>query len=268
MKLKGIVLIVAIGIFSLLADSAYSQDVGEVLTKAREAIKNLKVVKTKGKTITGSVYTIENNGVIDYENRSFSIIQSQADEVVGSIYFIDETTYMYNGMIDSWIKFGEDLGMFGNILDKDKLFSFFPVDYEGTGFKLDIVGEEEVEGKLCYVLTSNIVDKKLAKEFVLKLLNNFVSEQVVNQLSKDPEARDAYVEQYIASAESRQWISKDNFFVIKVNDKNEQDDGKGGTIALENEVIYYDFNQPVTIELPSEALAAKLITAGDLGLGN
>jgi len=268
MRLKSIVLIVVISIFSLLTDSAYSQDVVEVLTKAREAIKNLKVVKTKGKTMSGSVYTIENNGVIDYENRSFSIIQSQADKAVSSIYFIEETTYMYNGMIDSWIKFGEDLGMFANVLDKDKLFSFFPADYEGTGFKMNIVGEEEVEGQLCYVVTSNIVDKALAKKFIIKLLDSFVSEQIVDQFSKNPEAKDAYVEQYIASAKSTQWISKDNFFVMKINDKNEQNDGQGGIVILENETIYYDFNQPAIIELPDEALEAKLITAGDLGVGN
>ena len=268
MKIKRIIVIIVICVFSLLANYAYSQDVIEIMTKSREATRSLDTAKTKGKTMTGSVYIMENKGVIDYGNRKFSIIQSQGDVNVSSIYFMDGVTYMYNGMLDNWIKFGEDLGIFGNILDKEKLFSFFPIDLEGTGFKMEIIGEEKVEGQLCYILVSRIVDKKLAKKFIMKLLNNFVSEQVLSQLSKDSKARDAYIEQYVNSAESTQWISKDNFFVMKIKDKNEQSDGQGGIVSLENEAIYYDFNQSVTIELPSEAIDAKLITVQDLGMAN
>jgi len=268
MKTRHIIVIIVICVFSLLANYAYSQDVIKIISKAREVTRSLDTVKTKGKTITGSVYVMENKGAIDYGNNKFSIIQSQGDVNVGSIYFIDGVTYMYNGMLDNWIKFGEDLGIFGNILDKEKLFSFFPIDLEDTGFKMEIIGEEEVEGKLCYILVSRIVDKKLAKKFVMKLLNNFVSEQVLSQLSKDSKARDAYIEQYVNSAESTQWISKDNFFVMKIKDKNEQSDGQGGIVLLENEAVYYDFNQPVAIKLPSEAIDAKLITVQDLGMAN
>ncbi len=268
MRLKTIVFVIVICIFSLLADYGYSQDVTEILIKARKATRSLDTVKTKGTTIAGSVYTVENQGAIDYGNRRFSMIQEQKGIGVGSIYFIDEMTYMHNEILNSWIKFGEDLGMFGNILDKEKLFSFFPVDYKGTGFKMDIIGEEEVEGQLCYIVASSMVDKELAKKFVIKLLDNFVSEQLANQFSKDEKAKDAYIDQYLESSKSTQWISKDNFFIVKINDKNEQNDGQGKTILLENEAIYYDFNQPVTIELPSEAREAKLITAGDLGAGN
>ena len=241
--------------------------VAKILIQAREAAESLETIKTKGKTSVGSEYTIKNDGIIDYVNKQFSITQTQDEAILSAIYYIDDTTYMYNGMLKSWIKFGEDLDMFGDILNKEKLLSAFPVDFEGTGFRVDILGEEEVEGRPCYVLQSSVVDEGLAKEFMIKFLDKFASEQMASNLEKNKEALDEYLDQYVKNSDSIQWISKDNFLAVKVVNKYSQENNMGVLVAVENEAIYYDFNQSVKIELPEDALEAKLITAQDLGLG-
>jgi len=241
--------------------------VGKILIQAREAVESIETVKTKGRTSVGSGYTIKNDGVIDYVNKRFFITQTQDEMILGAIYYIDTTTYMYNGILKSWIKFGGDLNMFNDILDKEKLLSAFPVDFEGTGFKIDILGEEEVEGQLCYVLQSSVADEGLAKEFMIKFLDKFTSEQIASNLEKNKGALDEYLEQYIKNSDSIQWISKDNFFAVKVVNKYSQENDKGVLVPVENEAIYYDFNQPVKIELPEDAEAAELITAEDIGSG-
>lgn len=241
--------------------------VNQVLTQAREAAKSLKTVKTKGKVSVGSEYTIKSDGVIDYVNKRFFITQTQGETILSAIYYIDNTTYMYNGMLNSWIKIGEDLNMFANVLDKEKLLSAFPVDFEGTGFKIAILGEEEAEGQSCYVLQSTVVDEELAKEFMIKFLDKFTSGQIANNLEKDKGALNEYLEQYIKNSNSIQWISKDNFFVVKTSNKYTQNNEQGLAVTIENEAIYYDFNEPVTIKLSDDAQGAKLITAEDIGLG-
>jgi len=240
--------------------------VNKILIQAREAAKNLETVKTKGKTSVGSELIIDNQGVVDYVNEQFSITQVQNETILSAIYYVDKLTYLYNGMLASWIKFGDDLSMFGDILNKEKLFSSFPVDFKGTGFNIEILREEEVQGQLCYVLESSVVDVKLAKEFMLKFLDKFVSDQVVRNLKENKEAMDQYLEEYVENTNSFQWISKDNFYAIKVVNNLKKENEKGELIEVKNEAIYYDFNQPVKIELPEDAKEAKLITAEDIGI--
>jgi len=240
--------------------------VGKILIQAREAAKSLETIKTKGKTSVGPEYAIRNDGVIDYVNKRFFITQTQGKIVLSAIYYIDNTTYMYNGALASWIKFSEDLNMFGDVLDKEKLLSAFPIDFEGTGFKIDILGAEDVEGQPCYILQSSVADERLAKEFMSKFLGKFISGQMASYLEKNKAALEEYLEQYIKNSVSTQWISKDSFHAVKVVNKYSQKNDKGVLVIVENEAIYYDFNQPVNIELPEAALAAKLITTQDAAL--
>ena len=240
--------------------------VNKILIQAREAAKNLETVKIKGRTLFGPEIKIDNQGVIDYVKGQFSIIQTQNEIMLSAVYYVDKFTYMYNGMLVSWIKFGEDLDMFGDILNKEKLLSSFPVDFKGTGFNVEILREEEVQGQLCYVLESSVVDEKSAKEFMLKFLDKFVSGQVARSLKDNKEARDQYLDKYVKNSNSVQWIAKDNFYAIKVVNKLKQENDKGEMIEVKNEAIYYDFNQPVKIELPEDAKGAKLITAEDIGI--
>ena len=276
MKIKRIVTIsILLAVFFSLSYFAtiflgkiyHGKKVRKVLIQAREAVEGLETVKNKGTTLVGEEYVINNNGAMDYVNNRFSITQTKDDATLSAIYYLDNTTYMYNGMLKSWIKFGEDLNMFSDILDKKKLTSAFPVDFKGTGFSIDIIGEEEIEGQQCYILNSVVVDKELAKKFMIKFLSSFSSKQVAEQLEKDKEAMEAYLEQYLEGSESTQWIAKDSFFVVKVINKNKQENAHGVEVFVENEAIYYDFNQPITIELPEDAKTAKLITAKDIGLG-
>ncbi len=262
-----IILILSLCIFTLPFSYAYSQDAEEILVKVREATRALNFVKTNGKSTTGSSDRFNDQGVIDYANKSFEIIQKKGETLISKIYFVDGITYMYNALLNSWIKFGQDLNMFGDIFDKDKLFSFLPDSFEGTGFQIENLGEEDFGNQACYVLKSSVINKELAKKFMTKFLTDFTSEQMADQFRKNKDALDAYLESYIQNSESIQWVAKDTFFVVKATNKTTEFDENNSPVEVINENIYYDFNQPVVIELPQEAATARLITAADLETG-
>ncbi len=240
--------------------------VKEVLAKAKEAAMGLDRVKIEGESVTGNVSTTKNEGAIDYDKKSFYVVEKDGDKIINAMYLKDGVTYMFNGTMDTWFKFGKELDFFSGMLDKEQLFSFFPEDYKEAGFEIKLLPEEKVGGQPCYVISSTIVDKEKAKEFMVKFLDRFVSEEVAKQIKSNKQLLDNYLDTYVQDSESVQWISKDNFFVLKVNSQNRRTAGPGESVLVENTVRYYDFNEPVSITIPQEALDAPAISGSDLGM--
>ncbi len=255
-------------IFCLLGPSSvYAQEVGEVLSRAKKAVFSLTSVKTKGKTVTGGVDVTYSRGAIDYVHNRFFVIENKGDKIMSRIYLKDNTTYVYNGVLDSWHKFGQDVSIFKDLLNRKKLFAFFPVDFAKTGLSLEITGEEEVEGVSCHVIVSKIADLEKTKQFMVKFLDDFFPAQLSRQMRQNQALLDNFLNSHTQDLEYIQWISKDKFWVVKAVKKYRQATGPGESIAIGREVIYYDFNQPVTIEIPEAAKEAALISAEEMGLG-
>ena len=249
-----------------ITSGVYAQSVNDILDKSKNAAAKLHRAKIKGESVTGGVNTTTSEGVIDYTRKQFYVVEKNGNKIVNSIYFIDNITYMYNGVMEKWFKFGEDLNFFGDMLDKEKLYSFFPEDFAQAGFRLELLAEEAVEGEPCYVISSTIVDKEKAKEFISKFLDKFFSEKIASQIKKNPQMFEQYLDFYVQDSKSTQWISKNTFFVVKVLTKNRQMAGPSESISVENTVFYYDFNKSAKIKLPQEAIAAQVISATDLGM--
>lgn len=264
MKIRKIILVGFLFVTFTQIVAAQTQDVNELLARAKEASASLARVKIKGKTITAAVNVTYTEGGIDYAKAEFFAVEKTDAKILNSVYRKNDVTYMYNGIIDSWFKFGKDVQLFDNILDKDKLFSFFPVNPAESGFEIKSLGEETIEGEPCYIIQSEIVDPKLAKEFILSSLEKFVSGQIAKELVKNQDMLSEYLDFYTRHAESTHWISKNSFFVIKTLSKFRQMIGPKESVSVATQVIYYDFNQSLNITVPPVAKAARDVSASDV----
>ncbi|MDD3296975.1 MAG: hypothetical protein PHU64_06390 [Candidatus Omnitrophica bacterium] len=251
---------------SLLCSGVSAQELNQIITDAKKAVEGLKSVKMKGKTLTGAVNTTHEEGAIDYGKREFFGLEKSDSKVMSMIYIEEGVTYLYNGIFQAWYKFDKSLGLFDAVFDKDKLFSFFPNSWEEAGFRVSRLADEDIEGEPCFCVKSVVIDKDKAKDFALRFLDKFVAPQIAQELKKDKEFLNSYLDLYMSGSEYTQWISKSSSLVIKTLLKHSQMTGPSESVEVETETVYYDFNKPLTLEVPKEAYDAEWVSAEDLGL--
>lgn len=263
MKIRNAVLIIFLCIFSLTTHSVYSQSLKEILAGTKQSMLALKQVKTKGKTIAGSDIT-HSEGVTDYVNKSSFVIERKGLKISSAFYLKDNIIYTYTGVVNSWLKIQDNSNLAGDILNKDRLFSFFPDNPEDKGFDMKLLGEEIVENELCYITQSKPVSMKKAKKFIGSSLEQFVSSLDESSLTADKDLLVDYMNSYVQNSEHTLWISKKTFFVIKILRKYHQMVGPKKSIPVEQEIICYDFNKPLTINIPNEAQSASWMPTPDM----
>ncbi|MFA7677710.1 MAG: hypothetical protein WCY34_06025 [Candidatus Omnitrophota bacterium] len=262
---KAMFIAIFLGCF-LLCAGARAQELSQIVTNAKKATKGLKSVKMKGETLTGVVNKAYEEGAIDYSKREFFGLEKNDSKVMSMIYIKDGVTYLYNGVFQAWYKFDKSLGLFDAVFDKDKLFSFFPDSWEETGFRVSRLADEAIGDEPCFCIKSVVVDKDKAKKFALRFLDKFVAPQIAQELKKDKEFLNSYLDLYMSGSEYTQWISRGNFFVVKTALKRSQMTGPSESVKVETETVYYDFNEPIALEVPKEAYDADWVSAEDLGL--
>ena len=252
--------------FSLsVAGWLYAQTPLEIIAKSKQVTAQLRSVKTKGKIITGSIDITYNESVVDYERKKFFAAEKKDQEILRSVYISDGVTYMYNGMLEGWFKFSQDISPVGDVFDKEKLLAQFPDNFEEAGFSLKFLAEEMVADEVCYLIESKVIDAKKAAEFAFKFLDKFVSSQIAVLLKENEALLEDYLEIYMSNSESRLWIAKDSFFIIKVLNEHDQITGPDESVSIRAETTYYDFNKPVKIDIPESAFSAPMVSAEDLG---
>jgi len=264
MKIKFIIFSL---IFSALSVSfnAFSQDPAEIVTKAKQKVQDLTSIKMKGKIVTGAIDITYTEGVIDYAKYAFVSMDKKNSKITNSVYFKDDIAYMYNGIAKSWFKFDKSIDMWSFTFDRSRWFIFFPDNAIDFGFKVSFVGEEEVDGKQCYTLSSKVSDELLAREFLFKRRNEIFPESIASNLSKDNSSFvDFFLDTYLRDFEYILWVSKDNFFVKKILRQNRQATGPQESVIVKNEIIYFAFNLPVEVNIPKAAKDATLISAQDI----
>ncbi|MBU2251214.1 MAG: hypothetical protein KKH25_03080, partial [Candidatus Omnitrophica bacterium] len=134
------------------------------------------------------------------------------------------------------------------------------------GFQVEFLEEETVDGKPCYVIESKVIDSEKAARFAYEFLDRFVSPQIAVMLKENKQMLGDYLKAYMQDSQSRIWIAKNSFLILKVISRHDQLAGPGESVSIEKETSFYDFNQPVNIEIPQEALEAPLVSAEELGL--
>ncbi|MBU1112489.1 MAG: hypothetical protein KKH93_01265 [Candidatus Omnitrophica bacterium] len=266
MKIKTIALFSCL-FFSLIGPGLLlAQEINQVIAKSKEAQKSVNSVKIEGKTITGSIDVTDNQGLIDYSNQQFFAAEEKDSQLLRSVYVKDGIAYMYNGFVDSWLRFGSDINPVGDVFNKDKVFSQFPDNFSEAGFQVEFLEEETVDGKPCYVIESKVIDSEKAARFAYEFLDRFVSPQIAVMLKENKQMLGDYLKAYMQDSQSRIWIAKNSFLILKVISRHDQLAGPGESVSIEKETSFYDFNQPVNIEIPQEALEAPLVSAEELGL--
>ena len=128
------------------------------------------------------------------------------------------------------------------------------IEFLETAEEVKLLGEESVRGTACYVV--EMVPSKEA-------LGDLMSQQAFGMDLGDLALADLFKEIYVT-----EWIARDNCFLMKseidvLMDISAKDIGATeedfGTMTMDvnMEFAAYDYNEPVSIELPEEALEAQ-----------
>ena len=265
MKSKFYLLIsLTISVFYLFIGDAYGYDSAEIIKKSKKATSDLRTVKLKERSVTGSVSVTYSKGAMNYLKNEFSITEETSTTLLRKIYFKDNITYLYDGIFNNWIKFSEPVDFFAKPFNKDIWFSIFPARPQELGLKVRLLDEEIIEGLSCYQLRSQVVDEAKTKFYVSKFLGNFFPQSLLLLFKSDQGLLDRFLDTYVRSLEATLWISKKTFYVVKISNRYYQMAGANESISIENESIFYDFNKPTEVILPPEAADAGVVSTQDL----
>jgi len=227
----------------LLSGCIGSDGGGFVVNKVVEAQKNVKQYTFESETIIYKVpgmeaaVTMHMNGKVDVENKKMYINISTAELIV-ELYLIDGE--MYRKQAEQWIKMTKsDLeqgrsGMSG-FEDLAKQYEKTVEILKSSQTKIDVVGEESVDGVVCYKV--NVVPD---------------AEKLKEQISKNstvPGIETINVSSYTV------YVDKATNF-IKKEDANFDIDisvqGMKMKINMQMKFVYNDINKQIDIQLPEE----------------
>ena len=248
----------------LVIDNVWADGVYEILTKAKHVSQDLTTVKVKTKSVTASINIAYSEGAMDYKKNEFFITERTDSTELRSTYIKDGSTYMHDGIFDEWVKLNEPLDFFAKSFDRNRWFSAYPYLAQRLGLKIELLEPEVVGQRKCFVVRSQVIDKEKAKFYIGKFLDRFFSPTLIGMLKSDPELLSDFLDTYSDSFETTLWIEKDTFFVVKISNNYYQMPGEGEAISISDESIFYDFNGPVTIEIPEGAKEATVADIGDL----
>ena len=222
------------------------------------------------------------SGAIDIENYQMQLAMDMNMETTGEedmdmaaeMYLVDDTFYILTdalGMGSMWMKLElsdiEELPEgYGEQEDMSELqtemLEFLPELLEA--FEIEVTGSERVDGIDCYVLESNPDTEQLWEMFMEMF------ETMELETTDIPEDTEDYLDEMFDSFSVKQWIAKDTYLTMKVEleinmefsaeDVGEPEEEGEADIDMSLTVLVYDYNQPVSIELPPGAEDAMDIT--------
>ncbi len=111
--------------------------------------------------------------------------------------------------------------------------------------QVEVISSERVDGIDCYVLE---VTPDL--EQLWQLSNHLHFDEV-------PDVTEEYLQEIFRSFSVKQWVAKDTYFLMKaeidIAEEFPPDEAGPSTVDIAMVLLCYNYNQPVTIELPPEA---------------
>jgi len=209
---------------------------------------------------------IDTSGALDLDNRqmrmgmaiNMALPGEDEVDVEVELYFIDNTGYI---MIE---ELGEE-----PVWEKEEVSE---TDWEETvemltlaepqvellqAAQVEVIGSEEVKGVDCYVLRVTPDMGQLWETAMQQATLGFVEEMRL------PEFTEELLDEVSYSFSVKQWVAKDTYFLMKVEidmaiELTAEAMGFPGeegemTIDLAMTMLVYNYNQPVSIELPPEA---------------
>ena len=182
-------------------------------------------------------------------------------QIEEDMYFTGGWLYMRMSMPgedDQWIKqeISEDVWMSDNPLDQQ-------LEFLETAFEVTKLGTEKVDGVDCYII-------QVTPD--MNALSNWLQSQQENT-GLDIESMD--LSKILKSYSVKEWISKDAYLPIKIDinasleiepqDMDETPESANMnkmTMNVNEQVKYYDYGKPITIQLPPEAQNAEEMPSG------
>jgi len=205
-------------------------------------------------------FTLISKGTIDVENRQLridtSISETEQPEIVwgGEQYFIDGMLYgkpKDPAGESMWMKQEAPEGWWEGIQQTGLVASHIEL-LEAA--QVEVIGSESVGGIDCYVLE---VTPDLEK--LWQLYNNLTFQET-------PDVTEEYLQEIFRSFYIKQWVAKDTYFLMKaeVDISTESSPEEPGPPAMDIAMVLlsYNYNEPVSIELPPEAEEAVEMPMG------
>lgn len=209
--------------------------------------------------------TATGTGAVDSANKQMRVIVTGTAAVLGAgkqemtmeYYVIDNWLYtelVLPEMGGRWFKTAltDEIWERQNQLDQQ-------IELMETAVEVRLAGSENVNGTACYVL-------EMAPS--IENLREFLSHQTVPGTNTD--WADISLEPLLEETSVKLWIAKDTYLLMKSeidilmeiaaeNIGASEEDFEKITLAMNAQTKFYDHNQPVSIELPEEALEAQEI---------
>jgi hypothetical protein len=250
----------------LLTVNISALEAPEILRRAAKATETVSTVKFKGQTLTAETDLTLEAGVIDYEQKAFHSVDYKNGKAIAATYYKEGVTYTHNIAADSWLQYPQDIGLSGDILDKNCFFKLFPDNPAEAGFVVTFAGQDSVFEENCYVIQSNVFNKDLAKVYIISELEKFLPRHIASFLRNDEPLLHDYLDIYTQQPQVTLWISQETFRIRKIKRRFWQIAGPGESLLIQREVEYYDFNQPVSVTVPPAAFSGQVVSLEDMGL--
>jgi len=177
-------------------------------------------------------------------------------KVSEEIYVVDGQMYIKLSVseTDQWMK----MDLSDQLWEKQNQMEQ-QVDFLRSAVKIDIIGQETVNGIDCYILD--------IQPDMVALFEWYESQQ--QELTSKIDYSQLDIGRMFKDFSLKEWVAKDTFLPVK-NDISMELEFTAGDIGLENQtagmtaemqaqVYYYDINEPVTITLPRAALDAETV---------
>jgi outer membrane lipoprotein-sorting protein len=236
-----------------------TQALDNIRTYQFEMTMNMDVSgESAGEAFEGTVAS-DYDGALDLESRKMKIAVTMNVAMTGEdttdmateTYFVDDMMYMMTEPSDTgttWMKTAIPAGYWEQMNQVES-----QIEILGTA-QVEVAGSEKVGGVDCYVLEVTLDLDQLWQLFTqqMGMLSDImpdISPEILNEMFQDYSAK--------------QWISKDAYFIMKVEVEMTMEvtpelmgsPGEEGEAAMDifMTLLAYDYNQPVSIELPPGA---------------
>ena len=204
--------------------------------------------------------TMKTDGGLDLENQQmkFSMVVDGGDEGVGvtEAYVTDGMLYSKTGLVGEEAMWTKEESLPEGWAKATLLSGYDTYQELLKTAQVEVIDSEKVKGVDCYVL-------QLTPDLAQLFRTATDPSGGVGAGGRVPPMPEEFVEDIFTSYSVKIWIAKDDYFLMKaeldvaVETTPELMEyiGDEGEISMDITIVYfaYDFNEPVTIELPPEA---------------
>lgn len=216
----------------------------DLKTKVLESSKEVKSYAFDGLMSVesqGMKFDVPMSGKVDTQNKK-SYISTKMMGIDMEVYVLGNTAYTKS--MGAWMKVTEKSGTEGQWKQSNQ--------YEGNlelfkDAKVEITGEEDVKGEKCYSLKITPDTKKAIERMMQQ--SGEVSEEQIKMFGES-------VKEMVVKF----WVSKKTYYVMKSEitmKLSVESQGQKMDMNMSMIMNMYDYNKPVEIQIPEEALNAE-----------